>query len=605
MKKIERIQIAGHSFFFEDDAFSVLDNFIGQIHRLYKDNGEDLKVAEVENRIAEMCYGKVGEDGIVTTEIISEIISVIGIKIEEPVIEEPVTDSDGDDTKTDGGDSEQNCTWYKAMLKGSKLFRNKHGNILGGVLSGIAVHYDIDVTALRVIALLMFILPLPIPVAFVYLIFWIVLPKATTIMDYTRMRRVKANGDVEAVKQAWKKNYDLCVEELSTPADKGCLYSFVRILFFILLAIMIMPLAVVIFALLLILFILVVLGCGFFEVFNLSFMLFVGVVAVIVIPIFSLFHFLLKKVNLCKPMKKGVKVLLWSVWVIALLLTAPVVHDYIQDHGGYRNIENIIEFQLENMEAFFNGDIKDIALMTGSVNYSSGSLYNLRHIDSDCDAVIAATWDAEREGLPLIIESIHGSDGEYAVTFYTHGNDFAETHEKLLDEDFDARVEARFSGSDEVRGWHCFAWDSISRTVYYGGYTYEAPNQMLQSVETEEQTSKIKLCNMSDIDGLTYDNACEKGLIPFKIFYYGNQRTPSLVVGHDENGEVQEIATLVKLKSRYCAKFGDNFTRNIKIDKDVTDKIDNLLNDIADDVDNIADKVDAIVDASENVVEFE
>ena len=37
MKRIERIQIASLSFFFEDDAYRLLENFIEQIRRLYKD----------------------------------------------------------------------------------------------------------------------------------------------------------------------------------------------------------------------------------------------------------------------------------------------------------------------------------------------------------------------------------------------------------------------------------------------------------------------------------------------------------------------------------------------------------------------------------------
>ncbi|MBO7301267.1 MAG: PspC domain-containing protein [Bacteroidaceae bacterium] len=599
MKKIERIQIAGHSFFFEDDAYLLLDNFVKQIHRLYEDNAEELKVAEVENRIAEMCLAKVGEDGIVTNVIINEVISAVGIKVEASAAEETATESA--DVKND---DEQNATWYKAMLKGSKLFRNKHGNILGGVLSGIAIHYDVDVTALRVITLVLFVLPLNIPVVLAYVILWAVLPKATTIMDYTRMRRVKECGDSEAVKQTWKRNYDLCVEELSVPADKGCLYSFVRILFFILVALMIMPLAVVLFVLLFVLLLFVLTGWGVFEAFNIPFMMTVGVVAVIAIPVFLLGYFVLNSANLCKPMKSKTKKFLAALWVIVLLLVAPVVHRYIKDNGGYRNIDYIIEYQWDNIKTFFSGDMKDIALMTGSINYSSGSLYNTRYIDSACDAVFASTWDAQCGNgiLPLIVESVHDSGGKYMVTFYTHGDGFIDTQEKLMNEEYDARIDMNFLPDTEINGFLHFAWDSISRTVYYGEGLYNVSDCELQRVKTEELTSKIKLRTMGSLDSVNFNNASEHGLVPFKIFYYGNQRTPSLVVVNDDDG-VEEIATTMKLRGRYNRKSGKRVIHNIKIDKDVAEDIDEHINVVFDAAKGVLEATKGVLEVSRDVVD--
>ena len=99
MKRIERIQISNRSFFFEEDACHLLENFIEQIRRLYKDDGGDAKVDEVENRIAELCYGKVGADGIITAVVMNEILSVVGIKIDTP--------SDGNDVGDNGVDCDK------------------------------------------------------------------------------------------------------------------------------------------------------------------------------------------------------------------------------------------------------------------------------------------------------------------------------------------------------------------------------------------------------------------------------------------------------------------------------------------------------------------
>lgn len=600
MKKIERIQIAGHSFFFEDDAYVLLENFIKQIHSLYKDDSEEQKVAEVENRIAGMCHGRVGEEGIVTAAIVNEVISAIGIKVEEPVAAGTAPESGGAET-----DDERNSTWYKAMLKGSKLFRDKHGNYLGGVLSGIARHYDMDVYALRVITLVLFVLPLQIPVVLAYVILWAVLPKAVTIMDYTRMRRVKGCGDSEAVKQAWKDNYEQCVAELGVPVEKGCLYSLVRMLFFILAAILLMPMALSVFVLLFALLFFVVAGWGMFEVFNIPFMLTVGVVAVIVIPVFLLVWLVLEKANIGKPMRRRTRKLLVTLWVIVLLVVTPVVHRYIKEHGGYGNIDNMIEYHWNNIQTFFSGDMTEIALMTGNMSYSSGSLYNTRNIDSTCDAVLASTWDARREneGLPLIIESVHDSGGKYTVSFYTHGDGFSETEEKLVDEEYDARISMHFRPGDEINGWHHFAWDSISRTVYYGEISFGTDDCTLLSVNGEELTSKIRLRTMESLEGVTYGNAAENGLVPFKIFYYGNQRTPSLVVGYDRMHDVREIATTVRLRGRYNAKYGRKPRRDVHINRDAAEEIDGHINGIFNATKGILDASKGIVDVSRKVVD--
>ncbi len=592
MKKIEKVQIAGYSFFFEDDAFSLLEKFIRQIQRLYEGNGEELKVADTETRIAGMCHDRVGENGIVTAAIIEDIISLIGIKVEEPCNDSATKEnvSSEDDT------NEKESTWYKAMLKGNRLFRNKHCGILGGVLSGIAMYHNIDVTLLRVITLLLFILPMQIPVMLVYIILWVVLPKAVTIMDYTRMRRIEEKGNDEAVKKAWKNNYEMAVAELSVPSEKGCMYSFVRIMFFILATFAIIPLSVLILWILFCLFVFAIAGWGLFGAFNVPFMMGIGVVALVVIPVCLLVHFILKKANVCAPMKRNTKIFFVALWVIALLLVAPVLHRYIENNGGYDNIGNIIEYKLESVKAVFDGDFEDFVGMGGDVNYSYSSKYNIRDIDTDyCDAVIYTMWDVHNDTgrLPFVIESLYKSNGRYDVTFYTCGDSLSDTQEKLLDEDYDARITTTFMPFEEVNGWEYFAWDSIGGILYYEEFS--KGESFHESLSTEAPASKIKLRTFESVDDLSYDNASEKGLLPFRIFYYGYQRPPSLVVtcGTGDR-ELEATSTKVCLKGAYISKY-DYF---VIVNENAIKKIDSLVNDIT-------VKVNEIVDVSKNVVDLD
>ncbi len=57
-----------------------------------------------------------------------------------------------------------------------KLFRIKGQNsMLGGVLTGLAEYFDVDVTVLRVITVGLFFTPAPVVIG--YLIIWAVMPQ--------------------------------------------------------------------------------------------------------------------------------------------------------------------------------------------------------------------------------------------------------------------------------------------------------------------------------------------------------------------------------------------------------------------------------------------
>ena len=56
MKKINNIHIGESTFFFEEDASQILEQYLTHIKELYRDNGEDLKVADVEKLLHKLGY---------------------------------------------------------------------------------------------------------------------------------------------------------------------------------------------------------------------------------------------------------------------------------------------------------------------------------------------------------------------------------------------------------------------------------------------------------------------------------------------------------------------------------------------------------------------
>ena len=58
----------------------------------------------------------------------------------------------------------------------NKLFRNTDSKVIGGVASGLADYFQIDVTILRVLFVLGIFIPAPFPIVILYIIFWMVMP---------------------------------------------------------------------------------------------------------------------------------------------------------------------------------------------------------------------------------------------------------------------------------------------------------------------------------------------------------------------------------------------------------------------------------------------
>lgn len=65
------------------------------------------------------------------------------------------------------------------MTKLVKLHRSTNDNMIAGVMGGIAEYYGWDATILRLIFFIVSAVSAAVPGLFIYIILWIVMPKAT------------------------------------------------------------------------------------------------------------------------------------------------------------------------------------------------------------------------------------------------------------------------------------------------------------------------------------------------------------------------------------------------------------------------------------------
>ena len=173
MKKTFTINISGIIFHIDEDAFDKLSIYLERIKGGFsKSEGKDEIIADIELRIAEMLQGKINESKqVITIEDINDVIAVMG----EP---EQIGAANGADTK------DTKSIFEKKMHK--RLYRDPDNKVLGGVCGGIGAYFNIDPVWIRVafvIALFVFGSG-----SLLYIILWIIIPKATTTAERLEMR---------------------------------------------------------------------------------------------------------------------------------------------------------------------------------------------------------------------------------------------------------------------------------------------------------------------------------------------------------------------------------------------------------------------------------
>lgn len=180
MNKIFNINLGGYPFTIDEDAYKHLSHYLETIHNHFRSSeGYEEITSDIENRMAELFLEQIGERPIVTLKNVEAAIAIMGTPEEfgaEPLYE--------DEHKSKGPKSD-----YKT---GKRLFRNPDDEVVGGVCSGIAAYFGIqDPLWIRILWIVLTISGgFGIPV---YIVLWVILPKAETASDRLMMRGENIN----------------------------------------------------------------------------------------------------------------------------------------------------------------------------------------------------------------------------------------------------------------------------------------------------------------------------------------------------------------------------------------------------------------------------
>ena len=182
MKKTFTINISGSVFHIDDDAFEKLQKYLHMLNKHFGIAVEGQEILQdIEARIAELFIEKTGNKAeVITDAMVDEVIARMG-KPEDFM--EPGEEQEKAKDEAAYQDSDQKLR--------RRLYRDGDSRVLGGVCSGMGAYFNIDMVIMRVIFILLFFLMGPFNIL-LYLILWIVVPKAKTTAQRLEMRGKEA-----------------------------------------------------------------------------------------------------------------------------------------------------------------------------------------------------------------------------------------------------------------------------------------------------------------------------------------------------------------------------------------------------------------------------
>jgi phage shock protein PspC (stress-responsive transcriptional regulator) len=200
MNKTIIININGIVFHIEEDAYEILKAYMTDVKRHFSTSADSLEITtDIENRIAEMFNETLANQN-------KQVIVDADVKL---VVEQMGSVEDFESVENDA--KAPGSTNYAYSTERRRLFRDPDDHLVSGVAAGIANYFDIPAVWIRLAFALSLIFA---GSGFIlYIILWIVIPKATTRADRMAMKGEKQ--DLKGFKKNFEDEMSLVKENLS------------------------------------------------------------------------------------------------------------------------------------------------------------------------------------------------------------------------------------------------------------------------------------------------------------------------------------------------------------------------------------------------------
>ncbi len=358
MKKTISAHVGGIVFHIEEDAYKRLQFYLENLERIWGPGPEtDEILQDIEGRIAELFTQHLNGRQVVTMRDVEEVISIMG-EAEEIA---------------SGEESEGNGKISFSSHKGHrKVYRDVDDKILGGVCSGIAVYFGWQPLWVRLFFLgLFFFAGTGI---LLYIILWILLPKAETAAERLEMRGEPVNSEnikqhFESIKSEFRK--------MNTSENRDKIKGFAgqliesggKVLGVFLMATGIVLLCILLYWLIARDFIISISGSGVFSMNDLMeiamtdwqlFWVQTGLLLFMGGPIINLFHFSLKLLLRMKTKIKPLAIAGGIMWTMGIIIISYSAIDISRDFSSFGRDEKTIPLNTDNEHLVLKTEHDDI-----------------------------------------------------------------------------------------------------------------------------------------------------------------------------------------------------------------------------------------------------
>lgn len=199
MKKVININFQGRVIPIEESAYDVLKQYVESLRRYFaNEEGRDEIINDIEGRVAEL-FGETLKKGAtcVSDDDVNKIIDSMGrpedFDGEEASVKQQLGGEEKQESKASSNQSYQQHT-YTNTEGPRRLYRDENHKVLGGVCSGVANYFNIDITVARVLFVIFF------GIAFVpYLILWVAVPSSSTTVIGGQRKRLFRDSDDKVI----------------------------------------------------------------------------------------------------------------------------------------------------------------------------------------------------------------------------------------------------------------------------------------------------------------------------------------------------------------------------------------------------------------------
>ncbi len=225
MKEVERFSLGGYAFTLEQDAASLVADYLGALEKYYNGREGGSEIMEgIEERMAELLLEKAGRDGVCTRGMIEQIIGILG--------KPEVIEAAGEEGEPQAGPANDGEKADEAPKR--KLYRDMNDRMVAGVCSGLAAYFKVEAALPRIlfaVFTLVFLLgwkwngshtivTLHLFFPILYIILWICMPPARTVRQ--RWEQRGEDGTLSGIQRSIEngaKEVDEAVRRVaSTPA---------------------------------------------------------------------------------------------------------------------------------------------------------------------------------------------------------------------------------------------------------------------------------------------------------------------------------------------------------------------------------------------------